>query len=61
MLNGALPFALISWGEQFIPSGWAALLQAMTPIFTILFAHVLTQDDRIDSAKRWALPWDLPG
>jgi drug/metabolite transporter (DMT)-like permease len=51
ILNGALPFALISWGEQFIPSGWAALLQATTPIFTILFAHVLTQDDRIDARK----------
>ena len=51
LLNGALPFALISWGEQFIPSGWAALLQATTPIFTILFAHILTQDDRIDLRK----------
>jgi drug/metabolite transporter (DMT)-like permease len=51
LLNGALPFALISWGEQFIPSGWAALLQAATPIFTILFAHILTRDDRIDPRK----------
>ena len=51
LLNGALPFALISWGEQYIPSGWAALLQATTPIFTILFAHVLTRDDRIDLRK----------
>lgn len=51
LLNGALPFSLISWGEQYIPSGWAALLQATTPIFTILLAHVLTQDDRITWAK----------
>jgi len=51
LLNGALPFTLISWGEQYIPSGWAALLQATTPIFTILFAHVLTRDDRIDLRK----------
>lgn len=51
MLNGALPFSLISWGEQYIPSGWAALLQATTPLFTILFAHVLTHDDRINKRK----------
>lgn len=51
LLNGALPFSLISWGEQFIPSGWAALLQATTPIFTILLAHLLTRDDRLNWGK----------
>ena len=51
LLNGALPFTMISWGEQYIPSGWAALLQSTTPIFTILLAHVLTQDDRITWRK----------
>ena len=51
LLNGALPYYLISWGEQFIPSGWAALLQATTPIFTILLAHFITEDDRITPQK----------
>ncbi len=51
LLNGALPFALISWGEQYIPSGLAALLQATTPIFTMIFAHFLTHDDRITRPK----------
>ena len=51
LLNGAIPYTLISWGEQYIPSGWAALLQATTPIFTILAAHFLTQDDRINGKK----------
>jgi drug/metabolite transporter (DMT)-like permease len=51
LLNGALPYYLISWGEQFIPSGWAALLQATTPLFTILLAHVITDDDRITPPK----------
>jgi drug/metabolite transporter (DMT)-like permease len=51
LLNGALPFSLISWGEQYIPSGWAALLQSLTPILTILLAHILTQDDRINARK----------
>jgi len=51
LINGALPFSLISWGEQYIPSGWAALLQATLPIFTILLAHLLTQDDRLTWGK----------
>lgn len=51
IFNGAVPYTLISWGEQFIPSGWASLLQATTPIFTILAAHFMTQDDRITGKK----------
>lgn len=51
LFNGALPFALISWGEQYIPSSWAALLQSTTPILTILLAHRLTEDDRITGYK----------
>jgi drug/metabolite transporter (DMT)-like permease len=51
IFNGALPYSLIAWGEQYIPSGWAALLQATTPIFTILAAHFLTADDRINAKK----------
>lgn len=51
LLNGALPFSLISWGEQYIPSGLAALLQSTTPIFTIILAHFLTRDDRVTTKK----------
>jgi drug/metabolite transporter (DMT)-like permease len=51
LLNGALPFTLISWGEQYIPSGLAALLQSTTPIFTIILAHFLTHDDRFTAKK----------
>jgi drug/metabolite transporter (DMT)-like permease len=51
LLNGALPFTLISWGELHISSGSAALLQATTPLFTILLAHALTQDERLTWRK----------
>jgi drug/metabolite transporter (DMT)-like permease len=51
LLNGALPFSLISWGEQYIPSGLAALLQSTTPIFTIILAHFLTHDERFTAKK----------
>jgi drug/metabolite transporter (DMT)-like permease len=37
--NVALPFFLISWGEQSIDSAGAAILDATVPLFTILIAH----------------------
>jgi drug/metabolite transporter (DMT)-like permease len=50
-LNNALPFTLIVWGQGQIASGLAAILNATTPMFTILAAHVLTADERITAAK----------
>ena len=43
--SGTLPYALISWGEQYIPSSLAALLQATMPMFTVILAHFLTKDE----------------
>ncbi len=47
----AVPYTLISWGEQYISSGLASLLQATTPIFTVILAHFLTNDERITLTK----------
>lgn len=47
----AVPYCLISWGEQYISSGLASLLQATTPIFTVILAHFLTNDERITWTK----------
>jgi len=45
--SGTLPYALITWGEQYIPSGLAALLQATMPLFTVMMAHGLIADERM--------------
>lgn len=45
--NSAIPYALISWGELHIDSAVAAILNATTPLFTMLIAHSLLHDDRI--------------
>jgi drug/metabolite transporter (DMT)-like permease len=45
LLNGAIPYTLISAGEITIDSGLAAILNATMPIFTILLAHFLTEDE----------------
>ena len=46
-LSGALPYTLIAWGEQYIHSSLAALLQATMPIFTVMLAVFLAVDERL--------------
>jgi drug/metabolite transporter (DMT)-like permease len=43
--SGTLPWALISWGEQYIPSSLAALLQATMPMFTVIMAFCLAGEE----------------
>jgi drug/metabolite transporter (DMT)-like permease len=45
LLNNAVPFSLIIVGQQFIPSGLAAVVNAATPVFAVLCAHLLTRDE----------------
>ncbi len=45
-LNNALPFTLIAWAQQTLPSGLAAILNATTPLWTVLVAHALTVEER---------------
>ncbi|MBI1794398.1 MAG: DMT family transporter [Chloroflexi bacterium] len=49
--NVAIPFFLISWGEQAIDSGVAAILDATVPLFTIVVAHYLLHDDKMTWPK----------
>jgi len=39
-LNSFIPFALIAWGQVQLTSGLASILNATTPLFTALVAHV---------------------
>jgi len=38
VVNGAIPFTLIAWGEKHIDSGVAAIANASMPIFVVLLA-----------------------
>lgn len=49
--NIAIPFFLISWGEQTIDSAVASILDATVPLFTILIAHFLLPDDKMTLPK----------
>jgi len=47
----AIPIFFISWGEQTIDSAVASILNATTPLFTIVIAHFLLQDDKMTVQK----------
>ena len=46
LLNNAIPFALIVWAQTQIASGLASILNAATPIFTVVVAGILLPDER---------------
>lgn len=50
-LNNALPFTLIVYGQQSIESGLASIFNAATPLSTLLLAHFLIEDERINLRK----------
>ena len=47
LLNNAIPFCLVVWGQSHIASGLAAILNATTPISTVIVAHLLTDDEKM--------------
>ena len=51
ILNNVIPFTLIVWGQTHIASGLASILNATTPLFTIVAAHFLTKDEKMTSNK----------
>lgn len=51
VINGALPFTLIAWGETHIDSGVAAIANASVPIFVATLAVKFNQDERSTGLK----------
>jgi drug/metabolite transporter (DMT)-like permease len=50
-LNNLVPFGLILWGQTQIASGLASILNATTPLFTVVAAHFLTADEKMTGGK----------
>jgi drug/metabolite transporter (DMT)-like permease len=46
-INAAIPIFLISWGEQFVDSGTAAVLNSLTPIFSLVLAGVALRTEPV--------------
>jgi drug/metabolite transporter (DMT)-like permease len=51
LVNTALPFFLIAWGQQYIDSGLAAIFNAAAPLFTALFAIGYDQSQRVTGMR----------
>ena len=45
--GNALPFSLITWGQQFIDSGLAGILMAVMPLATLSLSHYLVPGERL--------------
>jgi drug/metabolite transporter (DMT)-like permease len=51
LLNTAIPFWLLSWGETRIDSGTASIIQASVPIFTALLAFGFFHEQRVTGRR----------
>ena len=47
VLNNAIPFSFVVWGQVWITGGLASVLNATTPVFTVIAAHLLTDDEKM--------------
>ncbi|MBA3852122.1 MAG: EamA family transporter [Chloroflexi bacterium] len=51
LINVAIPFGLITWGELWIPSALASILNGLVPLFTIVIAALLLRDEPITANR----------
>ena len=61
VLNNAIPFLLIVWAQTNIASGLAAILNATTPLFTVVVAHLFTPDERLTWGRVFGVMLGLAG
>ncbi|VAX02015.1 hypothetical protein MNBD_ALPHA03-329 [hydrothermal vent metagenome] len=51
LAGAVIPFFLMSWGLQYVQSSLAAICMSLLPLFTILLAHYLTNDEKFKANK----------
>lgn len=51
VINGAIPFTLIAWGEKYVDSGIAAIANASVPIFVALLAIRFSPGERVTGIR----------
>jgi len=50
-LNNAMPFFLISWGQQFISASTASVMLAVGPLIALVASHYITHDEKFTLFK----------
>ncbi len=61
VVNGAIPFTLIAWGEQHVDSGVAAIANATVPLFLLLLAIRFRPSERASGLRLAGLGLGLAG
>ena len=51
LLNNVIPHSLLFYGQLELGAGLASIINAMTPFWSLLIAHVYTQDERLSPSK----------
>jgi drug/metabolite transporter (DMT)-like permease len=51
VVNGAIPFTLIAWGEKYIDSGVAAIANSTVPIFNVMLAPLMLPSERTTGVR----------
>jgi len=51
LLNNLLPFSLLFWAQTVIPGSLASILNAATPIFSVVVAHFALADEPLAAHK----------
>lgn len=60
-LNNLIPFSLIAWGQKSIDSGLASILNATMPVWAVLLAHLVTDDEKLKWNKAVGVALGLAG
>lgn len=50
-INAAIPIFLISWGEQYIDSGTAAVLNSLVPLFSLVIAGLALRTEPVNALR----------
>ena len=51
ILNNLIPFTLMTWGQTHIAGGLTAILNASTPLFAVIVAHLFTEDEKLTAGR----------
>ncbi|OYQ32953.1 EamA family transporter [Niveispirillum lacus] len=61
VMNSAVPFTLVAWGEQTIDAGLTAILNSTTPIFTFLLTALITRHEPVTFRKLFGVMVGMVG
>jgi len=61
LINNLIPFSLLSWGQIRISASLASILIATTPVWTVILANILTEDERMTPNRLAGMLFGLAG